>query len=231
MSRAGPPVILVLLSLVVFCARSVRSAVGRIEWGSGSGGSGSGGAGTGAAQRCRGTVAAVVAVVAWIGFGRGAVVCVVGRSTATEARAAARHRRSHRRWRRRRWWRRRRRRDRKATFDPIAPGTITGTAVFTRVTSGIQVVVTPRELSGWRSPIHIHEGPFAPAPPLKGALGGDQRSGRTSDPTGARSPRQLDAGTLTYMRPNTPARRRGPSGAAPPPTWSATPWSCTARRS
>ena len=93
-----------------------------------------------------------------------------------------------------------------ATFAPIAPGTITGTAVFTTVTGGVQVVVTLANCPAGAHPIHIHEGSSCTSAATQGMhWGGTNGPGENIGPNGGEiTCNSSMVGTLTYTRPNMP---------------------------
>ena len=93
-----------------------------------------------------------------------------------------------------------------ATFAPIAPGTITGTAVFTTVTGGVQVVVTLANCPAGAHPIHIHEGSSCTSIATQGMhWGGTNGPGENIGPNGGEiTCNRSMVGTLTYTRMNTP---------------------------
>ena len=92
------------------------------------------------------------------------------------------------------------------TFAPIAPGTITGTAVFTNVASGVQVVVTLANCPAGAHPIHIHEGTSCTSMTTQGMhWGGTGGPGENIGPNGGEiTCTAAMTGTLTYTRPITP---------------------------
>jgi hypothetical protein len=94
-----------------------------------------------------------------------------------------------------------------ATFAPIAPGTITGTAVFTTVANGVQVVVTLANCPAGAHPIHIHEGLSCTNATTQGMhWGGTNGPGENIGPNGGEiTCNTAMTGTLTYTRMNTPA--------------------------
>jgi Cu/Zn superoxide dismutase len=92
-------------------------------------------------------------------------------------------------------------------FLPLAPGTITGTAVFTQVTNGVQVVVTLANCPTGAHPIHIHEGNSCTDATTQGMhWGGTGGPGENIGPNGGEiTCNGAMTGTLTYTRMNTPA--------------------------
>jgi hypothetical protein len=94
----------------------------------------------------------------------------------------------------------------RVTFDPLPPGTITGTAVFTQVANGIQVVVNLANCPAGAHPIHIHEGTSCTAAGQGMHWGGTGGPGENIGPNGGEiTCNAAMTGTLTYTRMNAPA--------------------------
>jgi Cu/Zn superoxide dismutase len=93
------------------------------------------------------------------------------------------------------------------TFAPLAPGTIAGSATFTNVTGGVQVVINLTNCPAGMHPIHIHEGTSCTSTTTQGMhWGGTNGPGENIGPNGGEiTCTAAMTGSLTHIRMNTPA--------------------------